>query len=266
MKKYLLFAFLILGILSMVSFQSGWGAGSGPGTTAPGESGATCMQGGCHASGNFEPSLDVFLIDSDGNHTDKYLPGESYTVSLKINHTGIPAGYGFQMVCLTMNDDAAINNFSDLPTDVGEVTLLGRQYVEQTRRLPVDSISMNWTAPAAETGTVIFYAAGNAVNGNGSPSGDGATIGNFLFQEDVPSSTKDIFSNSLGLYPNPANQLITIPSSLQVSGYQVYDLSGRSVLNGAENVVDISTVDRGTYIIQVTDTNGELYAERFVKI
>jgi len=267
MKKLILFTFLILGVLSLVSFQGGFGAGGQAGTTAPGEPGATCGQSGCHGSGAYEPSLDLFLIDDAGNHTEKYLPGETYTVSLKINHTGLPAGYGFQMVCLTENDNEPINSFSDFPQDVGEVTLLGRQYVEQSRRIPVDSISMTWTAPAKETGSVIFYAAGNAVNGDGGPQNDGGATGNFTFEEDVESSTSEVSISELGLYPNPASDFIMISENILVKNYEVHDLVGRVIAQGNNNSVDLSPIAKnGAYLVKVIDEEGKIYVDRFLKI
>lgn len=267
MKKYILFSLLIFAVLSLVSFQGGFGAGSNqPGTTAPGEAGATCGQGGCHASGAFSPNFDVFLIDADGNNTEKYIPGETYTVSLKINHTGLPGGYGFQMVCLTENGDEPVNTFSDFPQDVADVTLMGRQYVEQTRRLPVDSIPLTWTAPEKETGSVIFYAAGNAVNGNGSPTGDGSAIGNFIFEEDIDSSIDELNFKSLGLYPNPATNILHISTDVLVESYKVYDFSGRTIIKGYENQVDLTQCKNGAYLIRVTDNNGQTYMDKFIKI
>ncbi len=267
MKKLILFTFLILSILSLISFQGGFGTGSNQaGTTAPGETGATCGQGGCHAAGQFSPSFDLFLIDEDGNQTEKYLPGETYTVSLKINHSGLPAGYGFQMVCLTEEGNDPINNFSDFPMDVGEVTLMGRQYVEQNRRLPVDSIPLTWTAPEKETGSVIFYAAGNAVNGNGSPTGDGSAVGNFVIEEDIESSTEELSVLKLGLFPNPASHIINMSNSINVASYRVYDFSGSTILRGTKNAIDISNCKNGAYLIQVTDKNGKIYSDRFIKI
>ena len=66
MKKNYFFAVIVMAVMSLSSFLNGFGAARGQGATgAPGENGQSCSQPGCHTSGNFSPSLDLFLIDED---------------------------------------------------------------------------------------------------------------------------------------------------------------------------------------------------------
>lgn len=262
MKKFLLVFTIFAAVLSMTSFQSGYGSGSGNGVTgAPGESGATCGRAGCHASGAFSPSVSVTLTDSDGESVSEYIPDMTYTVSLKINTTGLPGGYGFQMVCLDDTEEMPVNTFSDFPQDVGETTINGRQYVEQFRRLPVDSIAMTWTAPSASTGAVTFYAVGNAVNSNGGPQGDGVATGSFTFTEGEESSTSDIQDLELGVFPNPTEDYLNVPNTIQVATMEVMSMDGKLQRTAVSNQVNISDLVSGTYLVSVIDRGNKQYRQ-----
>jgi len=263
MKKTILYIFTLYAAFCMLSFSGGFG---NPATGAPGEAGASCGQAGCHAAGQFSVNLDVFMIDSDGNHVAEYMPGETYTVSLKINHSGLPVGYGFQMVCLEDAGNMAIDNFSDLPSGTQELAFLDRKYVSHSERLPTDSIPLTWTAPAAETGSVTFYAGANAVNGNGSPVGDGSATGSFSFTEAQESSTSDIQSIDLDIYPNPTTDILTIPSTIVVKELNVVDLQGSNLKTSYSNSINISELTNGNYVVRVKDKNGQRYSELIQKI
>ena len=126
---------------------------------------------------------------------DRYIPGDDYTVVIDIDHTGNPAGYGFQIVSLQDSDDTGINNFSNFPAQTSDVLINERQYVEHNDRLGSPTIELSWTAPEAGTGDITFYAAGNAVNGNGGTSGDTADTSRFSIREEIVSSTNSFVQN-----------------------------------------------------------------------
>jgi len=66
--------------------------------------------------------------------------------------------------------------------------------------------------------------------------------------------------NEINIYPNPATNKINIEFSYQNQSaiLKFYDLTGNIVLQkqieGAENVVDISLLTRGVYIVEISDT------------
>jgi len=262
MKKLLLFISVIAISFCMTSYQQGYGSRTTTGSTgAPGENGSTCGRSGCHSSGAFSPSLQVYLTDSNGVQVSEYFPEEVYTVSLQINHTGLPGGYGFQMVCLDNDENLPINTFSDFPQDVGDLQINGRQYVEQNRRLPVDSIFMTWTAPAKETGDVTFYVAANANNANGGSSGDGAANGGFTFAEALGSSTSDIIKSEFNVFPNPTFGDINIPETISINKVTVTDMAGRIIQSGQQHNMNISDAPQGAYTVHVIDTDNNIFSK-----
>lgn len=263
MKKALLALLCSFVILTLMSNEGGRANESGPATGAPGESGETCSNFGCHSSGSFNPELGLRLIDSTGTEVGSYRPGNMYTVALNINHTGLPRGYGFQMVCLD-HDTLPINNFFDLPLGISEVTLLERQYVEQNRRLPVDSIPLSWMAP--ESDTVTFYAIGNAVNGNGNPNGDGIASGQFKFARDRSSMVNDLAHSDFRIYPNPVSDLLQVHSKKIISSLQILDFNGRILKRIiARTSINISDLNSGVYLLGVENEKGQMTIRRFLK-
>ena len=268
MKKIYFFTVIVLSIFSLSSFLNGYGAGTGEGATgAPGENGQACSQAGCHTSGNFNPSLDLFLIDDNGQAVTEYLPNETYTVSLKINHTGLPAGYGFQMVSLIDDGNQPVNTFSDLAASISEVIISGRQYVEHNDPIPADSISITWTAPDADSGPVTFYASGNAVNGNFSPGRDGATRGSFNIAEGTTTSTVTVENAKLDLYPNPTYGNIIIPSDVQVESVRITSMDGlQKQFTKNNNVVNIASLSAGIYLMTIRDQQQKVYTQKIQKL
>lgn len=75
------------------------------------------------------------------------------------------------------------------------------------------------------------------------------------------------FSRLVNVYPNPAKDMIFIKTeTISVNIATVFDNMGRKVLEVAlnEDGIDISSLDAGTYFVQIT--NGNLVEKvRFVK-
>lgn len=268
-KLYYISALIIMSILLM-SNRGGRGSAAGSNgavTGAPGENGGSCGQGGCHTAGNFNPSVDLFLIDQDGSAVEKYVPGESYTVSLKLNHTGLPEGYGFQMVCLEDAGETTTGSFNNLPQNINIIPILDRDYVEQSNILPVDSIPLPWIAPDAGTGNITFYAIGNVVNGAQGPGGDGVDRGSFTFEEAEGSSIDDLTNNDFQVYPNPVSDILNIKGTHSKDAqFEILDLNGNRIHLGASNQLNVSHFNAGTYLVKLTDPNKGTSTKKLIKI
>lgn len=68
----------------------------------------------------------------------------------------------------------------------------------------------------------------------------------------------------VNIYPNPANNIITInTSNVEKAQYQVFAVDGSEVLNGRINniaVLDISTINKGLYFVTVLNQKGQIVA------
>ena len=79
------------------------------------------------------------------------------------------------------------------------------------------------------------------------------------FVEGTLLNNHEVASKSFKLYPNPANDLITIESinnSNTDFEFEIYNLLGSKVLNGkSSGQIDISHLANGTYILQIQQDN-----------
>ena len=73
--------------------------------------------------------------------------------------------------------------------------------------------------------------------------------------------------NGWGIYPNPANNYLQIPG-LETFNYEIHDFAGKSILKGegsANEMLDITKLMSGAYVITIESENTELKVLRFVK-
>lgn len=239
----------------LLSNSIGRGTSSGQGAAgAPGD-GLTCSSGGCHGSaGPFAPDLQISLTQ-DGEQITEYRPGETYTLTVKVEATtGTPSRYGFQMTPVIDSDDSAAGSLTDISDNAKALTLNDRTYLEHDGPSNVDEFSATWTAPAEGSGDITVYAAGIAANGNGGPSGDSGTLGSVTFTESDLSSLKVLTKDEMSFSPNPANNFIIVDTKLNQSMvYNVLTIDGAKVASGnLENKsIDVSNFQNGLYIVTV---------------
>jgi Reeler domain len=177
---------------TLSSYEGGAAAKNKSLTGAPFGTG-TC--GNCHSGGGFGTvtvSIEIFEVGTSTAVT-AYTAGKTYDAKLSINATTPPPLYGFQMVAVNATN-AQAGAWSGFPTNVNAKTVALRSYVEQKLALTNNVNTIKWTAPTTGTGTVKFYACGNAVDGSGDESGDDIGITNFALPEAMPvcSATRKI--------------------------------------------------------------------------
>ena len=173
--------YLLLGI-TLMSYENGPANRTGNGYTgAPGENGTVCAN--CHLFGAYsEPQTVLTLKDAiTGVIQQSYKPGREYNVSLQVNSFKIGNGsnprYGMQITALDeSNMDIGLwsvpsNNAQISYAEVSNTTQL-RAYLEHNMPSFTKTFSARWKAPLCSTDTITFYHIGNAVNFDGSQSGD----------------------------------------------------------------------------------------------
>jgi|GEM_PF-2704715 len=249
-KSYLLF-FTLASTICLLSNSGGY---SLPATGAPGNT-ASCSQSGCHSAGNFNPSVSIQLMDTDGNEVPDFIGGEAYTVTVLVESPATiqPSGYGFQLVCLDDSEDP-INAFGDLPDGVRTFMNGGRRYLVQSQRLPVGRISIPWTAPA-DVGAVTFYAGAAAVNGNGTSAQDGGAEGSATFSRNTSAVTAGTRDDLFQVHPNPTVDYVTVVSDEDLE-IEVLNITGQTLTSQTEKVIDLTQYAAGSFIIKATDVEG----------
>jgi len=143
--------------------------------------------------------------------------------------------------------------------------------------------NLSFTAPSANSQT--WTSSGNvnmpnlssdnvyiAYNYTSSGTGGGTStvwrVDNILMKGYNVSSVSNII-NEVSLYPNPANNSITIENVMQISNISIYNTLGQKVYedNFSKNkiIIDISNLNNGLYFLKTSDINGKTNVNRFIK-
>jgi len=284
MKQTSNFSVVTLCLLASIGFfmisSSGGraGAANSGNTGAPGEpSGQKC--GSCHIGGGFSPISESLLITNPGSSDpiDAYVPGQTYEVTLTVNASGSPAGYGFQMTSLDVSNTEA-GSWSSPATNVQIETASlvgGRTYVEHKGVGSSNVFRVNWTAPAAGAGLVSFYHAANGVNGNGATSGDNGSLGAVTTLNAAPGTglADAGLWDDLEVFPSLVlNGMLSLRGSMLLErrpSLELYDGFGRLLLarasfDGSE-AISVADMPVGMGFVVLRDGQQTL-VRRFVKL
>jgi hypothetical protein len=199
-------------------------------TGAPGQE--TCFT--CHDNFPVNSGPGVFSVAAP----EEFVAGETYEILVSLEQTG-QSQWGFEFT----------------PLDVGTCTITDAQntqsstsgadtYVKQTAQGSYGgspgpaSWTFEWTAPQDSPDEVVFYAAGNAANGNGATSGDYVYTA-FAISMLAPAAANDgptasPFPLRVSGSPNPIRESATLSYSLPArtqATLAIHDAQGRLVTN-----------------------------------
>lgn len=251
-------------------------------TGAPGDQPNTCVT--CHNSGTYGSTATIQVFDSLGTTAvTKYALGKQYTIRLTISVTsGTPSAYGFQMIDIRKKDSTNVKGFlakTSQAADIGidTITATGRVYAEHNAKLTSNVINVKWKAPSTDLGTIVFYAAGNAVNSGGTNAGDNGTPSvSVQITSPISSGVNELADNvQIQLSPNPTPSTVSVWLESKISKglkIQLTDLSGRIVLSESwsvsvgqnQRILDLHTFAKGAYMIQVLD-NQNIISKKILK-
>ncbi|MFO7650381.1 MAG: choice-of-anchor V domain-containing protein [bacterium] len=160
---------VILVLLSAIALCLASSAGPPDAKTgAPGE--GTCND--CHSGPAGAPD-STSLTGVPGN---TYTPGTLYNMTLSLQWA-VQRRWGFELTALNSGGGSPGQVIVSDPVNT-QFSSVGSGYLKQTSTGTFNgtpngvSWTFQWQAPAAGSGTVVFYWCGNACNGNNSTSGD----------------------------------------------------------------------------------------------
>lgn len=241
---------------------------------SPVDGNGTCANSGCHTGIQVTNKTNLLTsnIPAEG-----YTPGTKYTITAKTNSAVNRTVFGFQASPQSTTGSLLGTMTITNPT---ETRLVGSgKYITHTASGITGangqkSWSFDWTAPAAGSGTVTFYACFNNANGNGGTSGDSIIRSNLVIQEKVVSNVNVDKLSSLGfnVYPMPVVSKLNIDNNhkVYVESLQIFDLNGRLVLNRELETdgnikIDLSELNAGTYIVNISANGKSIATTRIVK-
>ncbi|MEP7319270.1 MAG: choice-of-anchor V domain-containing protein [Panacibacter sp.] len=244
-----LVCFLAVAIWAIISSYANGPAKNGQVVTgAPFNSNQTCIKSGCHGGGVFGGAIATQLIDSATNQAvTAYVPGKAYKLRIAITKTSGAPKYGFQTTAAT-TAGANVNTWGVAPASTHNKLSKGHNYFEHSKALKSGNILIPWKGPAAGTGSVVFYTAGNLVNGDGSTSGDqpvntsltvtqAPPVAGIIAGNNTPAA-KPLVANknsySLKLYNQEGSMYVMFHNGQRQQKVQLTytDLQGNTLLNG----------------------------------
>ncbi len=286
-RKLLTISAVGIGMLLAVSSMQ-----SGTHGTLGNRTGSNGVSDGCNSChGNNANTATVVNIEllSGGNPVTTYTPGATYTVRLNgQNATNGRPKFGFQLTAANAGGTSvgtlATNGVSGVATRANGTLIEHTQPLEGSLNADNNYTYVKeflWTAPAAGTGTVKFYAVLNAVNGNGISDANGGDQWNkgqsaSITEEQGSSIKQQNGITGLEIFPNPAgNELSIVLHTTDYGAYElsVIDLSGRILQSkvhmhsgsGQRFRSDISSLPSGTYLLNVLH-NGKKMTTKFQKL
>lgn len=281
MKKKILFftsATALLTIAAVVSFETEVKAMPGGISGVSGGATATCQN--CH--GGISKIVDnggTAKLSSD-IPVDGYTPGQVYNMSLTIYTQKSKGGFNLR----AQNSAGVIVGFLEKQSSNAQVTdgsINGAKIGELTHNDPNISggqkeITFKWTAPAAGTGDVSYYAA-VATGVNRRTSMDSLNKLKVVFKENNVTGISDanMVSSGFSVYPTDARDHVTLSYGLSVPAdvwVRLYDLQGHvvtEVFQGREAAgahsreVNVAHLEAGSYLVWLS-ANGKITTERIV--
>jgi hypothetical protein len=269
MKKNLLCnQYLLAAALTLSLASSAWANSSGAPTGtagAPGED--TCATAGCHSTSplNSGPGR-VNITFPSGTYT----PGQTVRVRVTVED---PAAvrWGFNLTVRRESSNDFVGAFAVPATPTPAVIAIRNQgaarYVTHspngTFRAQTNQAAweVDWTAPAAGSGPVRFYVAGNAANNNGANTGDRVYTSNLAVAEATSGPPAAITSGNTVL-PQfvfgggwSSSLYFTNPTASQVSfPVRFYNDSAAEMSFGGSATRQLIIPARGTTLIQAQNT------------
>jgi hypothetical protein len=258
---------LLLPVVSPVLLSNAGGAGNAQGADRTGSPVGIGTCGSCHDGGNYSPLIQVALLEGEQSLT-RYIPGKLYQLKVSIEARNNPKEYGFQLVALSGSNHQQAGIFGQSPSGFRQINLDGRRYVEQSSPRSSNAFIIPWTAPAAGTGTVRFYASGLATNDNNGTGGDSPIhlTTPLSISESMSSFIANIpeLKGEVTVFPNPVFSFFQVRGEALPVGklyFQVLDFFGRVLLETENHAVEgqvsfqINAQDwfPGVYFFKVTD-------------
>lgn len=279
---YTLISALALGLLFMANSggratTQNQGNTGAPGDQMQGNDPWTCQT--CH-NGPIQTTimLEVFEAGTSTAVTE-YASGVTYDVKVTVNDVNEDAeGYGFQLVSLVDADESDVNAWSNpgMGVQIATASETGRSYAEHAGTQDSNEFMVEWTAPAAGTGSVTFYTAGTAVNradGNGGDGGANASL--TLTERPVGIFDVSALDATVRVFPNPAISYLNVSVESNFSGIvsaEIMDVQGRiaitrplDLMTGTnETQFDVSQLNAGAYLLRLSSEDKVLTTQFLV--
>ena len=222
------------------------------------------------ANGNFESDFESTWFKREDNGTVEISNNSVYEGGSAAKVTINTAGDAWHLklgtklkIPVDENTDYSLSYYSKSDNGNGKIKLaidfidskgdkIGKtKYVEYTTTTSYEEYNTEFTTPTGTKKILVTFMLAEVV--------DVIYIDNVNLSKNVATAIrKRPEDNSVKIYPNPANDFITIAGNSNIASVEVSDMTGCRVLKNA-NVngrVDISSLKTGVYLLKVTTEKG----------
>lgn len=261
MNKKLLFTSLILSVVLGFSFILKPGGSPGNKTGSIGDNGETCTE--CHGG---TAAVQYSWINSN-IPTEGYIPGTVYTVNLMAMHSSHNK-FGFEIIA----EDTAGNVAGSLGIVNGQETQFVNDGITHTSSGTSGTgnsktWSVQWTAPPGGTGTVTFYVAFLAADGDNTSNGDSVYYSTMPVLDQLGSNITEAEKNTVQIYPNPVTNFLNIKNVERNTIYKIVDFQGKLISTGEitnSAMINVQDLKKGIYFIDLYSDNISV-SKKFIK-
>ena len=88
---------------------------------------------------------------------------------------------------------------------------------------------------------------------------------NSLFNGTLATSESSKTELQISIYPNPAKDFVFVKSEKQITKIELYDYSGKKLKESASKEMNISSLQRGNYLVKITDKEGNTQTKNLIK-
>lgn len=121
-----------------------------------------------------------------------------------------------------------------------------------------------WSRTTSSTGAKNLYFSNAIVNpAAGGPRGQGSSVR--CLKGTAALGVNDNLKTKFNIYPNPTRSQVTIATTQTDIMVKLFNAIGQQVLTTQSNVINMSDMASGIYIIQIQTENGETYSQKIVK-
>ena len=192
----------------------------------------------------------------------------NFTITIWDDASGKPGNVIYEKTTLDVpRYNIGVNGFYEYPMDSNHYLNSGVYYIGISQTTP-DRINIGFDKNINNRFNTFYNS-----NGTWAISGfEGSLMirPSFVYQKDywVGVSEEKVTKPSLTLFPNPAQSILNIKLSEDLSNFQLYvfDITGKAIFTGnAVNRIDVSNYKPGVYMVRLQNENGVSVMSKFVK-
>ena len=88
---------------------------------------------------------------------------------------------------------------------------------------------------------------------------------NSLYSGTLATDDLSNIKNNISIYPNPAKDVVFVKSETPITKIELYDFSGKKIKESASKEMNISSLERGNYLVKITDKEGNTQTKSLIK-